>query len=362
MAMTSLNFASDNAVGASAKVMAAIAAANDGAALAYGNDAWTRRVDEAMSALFGREVIVSLLPTGTGANALALACVTRPWGAVLTHEESHISDDECGAPEFFTDGAKLVGLAGYGSKLTPQVVAARLDRMPAGAIKQVQPQCLSVSQATESGLVYAPQEVAALSAAIRPRGLALHMDGARFANAVVALGCTPAEITWKAGVDVLSFGATKNGAWAAEAVVFFDPAQAAEMQWRRKRGGHTLSKARFIAAQFEALLDNGHWLDLARHANTMATRLAAGFAQIPSIRLGWPCEANAVFPIMPAGLAARLRDHGAVFYDWTGGALAPDNALKSGESICRFVCSFATRVEDVDALTALAAHLQASQS
>ena len=358
MTTTSLNFASDNAVGASPKVMAAIAAANDGAALAYGNDAWTRRVDDAMSALFERDVIVSLLPTGTGANALALACMTRPWGAVLTHEESHISDDECGAPEFFTDGAKLVGVAGYGSKLTPEAVTARLARMPHGAVKQVQPQCLSISQATESGLVYTPDEVAALSASIRPRGLALHMDGARFANAVVSLGCAPADITWKAGVDVLSFGATKNGAWAAEAVVFFDQAKAAEMPWRRKRAGHTLSKARFISAQFEALLDNGHWLDLARHANTMAARLAAGLGQIPGIRLGWPCEANAVFPIMPAGLAARLRSRGVVFYDWTGGALAPESILTSGESVSRFVCSFATRAEDVEAVIALATHLQ----
>jgi threonine aldolase len=356
----SLNFASDNAVGASPKVMAAIAAANDGAAPAYGNDAWTHRVDEAMSALFGHDVFVSLVPTGTAANALALACVTRPWGAVLTHEESHISDEECGAPEFFTDGAKLVGLGGYGGKLTPDAVTARLARMPQ-AVKQVQPQCLSISQATESGLVYTPGEVAALSAVIHPRGMALHMDGARFANAVVSLGCTPADITWKAGVDVLSFGATKNGAWAAEAVVFFDPAKAADMPWRRKRGGHTLSKARFIAAQFEALLDGGHWLDLAQHANTMAARLSAGLARIPGIRLGWPCEANAVFPVMSAELAARLKSKGAVFYDWTAGALAPDNALKHDESIHRFVCSFATRSEDVDALIALAARLQAGE-
>ncbi len=358
----SLNFASDNAVGASPKVMAAIAEANAGAALAYGNDAWTRRVEVALSVLFERDVAVSLVATGTAANALALACVTRPWGAVLTHEESHISDDECGAPEFFTDGAKLVGLPGYGGKLTPEAVAARLERMPAGAIKQVQPQCISISQTTESGLVYAPEEVAALSAASRPRGLALHMDGARFANAVASLGCTPAQITWKAGVDVLSFGATKNGAWAAEAVVFFDLAMAAEMPWRRKRGGHTMSKARFAAAQFEALLDDGHWLDLARHANAMSSRLSAGLAGIPGVRLGWPCEANAVFAIMPSGLAERLRQHGAVFYGWTGAALAPGDAMSADESIHRMVCSFATRPEDVDGLIALAARLQSGSS
>lgn len=174
-----MNFASDNAVGASRKVMAAIEAANTGSALAYGNDPWTARVEQQMRDLFEKDVAIWLLATGTAANALALASVTDPWGAVLTHEESHICDDECGAPEFFSDGAKIVGLPGYGSKLLPDVVKERLARMPDGNVKQVQPQCLSISQATESGLVYSPAEVAALSESIRPRGLALHMDGAR---------------------------------------------------------------------------------------------------------------------------------------------------------------------------------------
>lgn len=347
-----LNFASDNAVGASPRVMAAIAAANDGPALAYGADPWTRRVEERMSALFEREVAVGLVATGTGANALALACVTRPWGAVLTHHESHIADDECGAPEFFTDGAKLVGLPGWGGKLTPETVAARLAAMPAGAVKQVQPQCLSITQATECGLVYGPAEIAALAAAIQPRGLALHMDGARFANAVAALGCAPADITWRAGVDVLSFGATKNGAWAAEAVVFFDPARAAEWPWRRKRSGHTVSKARFVAAQFEALLADGHWLDLARAANARAARLAAGFASIPGVRLGWPRQANAVFPILSRRVASALREKGALFYDWTDASLAPADRLAEdgGEAVFRFVCSFATPEAEIDRL------------
>jgi threonine aldolase len=347
-----MNFASDNAVGASPKVMSAIAAANAGAAMAYGNDPWTARVERQMRELFEKDVAVWLLATGTAANALALASVTDPWGAVLTHEESHISDDECGAPEFFTDGAKIVGLSGHGGKLAPEAVAERLARMPHGNVKQVQPQCLSISQATESGLVYTPAEVAALSAVIRPRGLALHMDGARFANAVVALGCSPAEITWKAGVDVLSFGGTKNGAWAAEAVVFFDPERGREMPWRRKRAGHTVSKARFVAAQFEALLTGGHWLDLARTANDHASRLAAGLGAVPGIRLGWTCEANEVFAIMPKGLAAALRAAGAVFYDWTDRALGEGNRPAPHESIHRFVCSFATAAADIDELLA----------
>lgn len=349
-----LNFASDNAVGASPQVMAAIAAANEGPALAYGNDPWTARVEAQISALFEREVAVSLVATGTGANALALAAVTRPWGAVLTHEESHISDDECGAPEFFSDGAKLVGLPGHGCKLTPDVVRERLARMPHGAVKQVQPQALSISQATESGLVYRPEEVAALADVIRPRGMMLHMDGARFANALVSLGCKPAEITWKAGVDVLSFGGTKNGAWAAEAVVFFDPAKGAEMPWRRKRSGHTISKARFVAAQFEALLTGGHWLDLARHANAQAKALASGLSAVPSVRLGWERQANAVFAIMPVEMAKHLKAAGALFSDWAGRSLHPGDVLQDGEGIYRFVCSFATRPVDVDGLVTLA--------
>jgi threonine aldolase len=356
--VTDMNFASDNAVGASPKVMAAIEAANSGAALAYGNDAWTSRIEQQMCDLFERHVAVWLLTTGTAANALAIASVTDPWGAILTHEESHILDDECGAPEFFSDGAKIVGLPGHGSKLLPETVTERLARMPHGNVKQVQPQCLSISQATESGLVYTPAEVMALAEAIRPRGLALHMDGARFANAVAALGCSPADITWKAGVDMLSFGGTKNGAWAAEAVVFFDPVRGSEMPWRRKRAGHTISKARFVAAQFEALLDDGHWLDLARRANAHAHRLAAGFAAIPGIRLGWACEANEVFAIMPKALAAGLRQSGAVFYNWTNRALAADMQPGPAESIHRFVCSFATEAADIDKLIATVLELQ----
>lgn len=349
-----MNFASDNAVGASPQVMAAIAAANEGPALAYGADPWTRRVEEQMSALFGREVAVFLLTTGTGANALALASLVRPWGAVLCHQTAHIADDEGGAPEFFTDGAKLVGIPGYGCKVTPEAVSARLAHFQPGAVRHVQPQALSITQATEDGLIYTPAEIRALADAIAPRGLALHMDGARFANACAALGCEAADITWKVGVDALSFGATKNGAWAAEAVVFFDPARAQEMPWRRKRAGHTVSKGRFVAAQFEALLADGHWLDLARHANRMAARLAQGFHQA-GFRLAWPCQANTVFPILPAAVAADLRAEGALFYDWAECSLAPGETLDGDEMIGRFVCSFATTKADVDRLIDLAA-------
>lgn len=348
-----MNFISDNASGASPRVMAALAAANQGMSSAYGTDDWTKRVTEQFCDLFEREVSVHLAATGTGANAMVLACLAQPYESILCHEESHIIDDECGAPEFFTHGAKLVGLPGAGCKLLPETVAQRLAAMPHN-VKQMQPAVLSITQATECGLLYTPAEVRALADVITPRGLKLHMDGARFANAIAALGCTPAEMTWKAGVDALSFGGTKNGAWAAEAMIFFDPAEkaTAQMPHRRKRGGHTVSKGRFIGAQFEALLADGHWLDLARHANAMAARLAAGLLAIPGLRLAWPCQANEVFPVLPARIHAALKAAGAGYNVWSELALPSGVSLSDGEVIGRFVTAFTTSDEEVDALLA----------
>ena len=350
-----MNFISDNLAGASAPVMQAMAAANDGFAAGYGNDAWTRRVEGLFADLFEREVAVFLVTTGTAANSLALASLVQPWGAVLCHHEAHIAADECGAPEFFTGGAKIVGLPGDGCKLAPEVVIDQLARLRASAVHQVQPQMLSITQATECGLVYRAEEIAALKQAVAPRGLKLHMDGARFANAVAALGCAPAEITWRAGVDVLSFGGTKNGAFAAEAVIVFDPADADEMPWRRKRAGHTLSKGRLIGAQFEGLLASGHWLDLARHANAMARRLADAVASAGKLRLAWACEANEVFLVLPSQAQVALAAQGAQYIAWSDGALPAGQALQPGEVVGRFVCSFATRIEEVDRLAAVLA-------
>jgi len=350
-----MNFVSDNLAGASAPVMQAMAAANDGFAAGYGNDAWTKRVEALFAELFEREVAVFLVTTGTAANSLALASLVQPWGAVLCHHEAHVAADECGAPEFFTGGAKIVGLPGDGCKLLPDVVADQLARMRAGAVHQVQPQLLSITQATECGLVYTPAEIAALKQAILPRGLKLHMDGARFANAIAALGCSPAQVTWKAGVDVLSFGGTKNGAFAAEAVIVFDPAGASEMPWRRKRAGHTLSKGRLIGAQFEGLLANGHWLDLARHANAMAARLASAVEAAGKLRLAWACEANEVFLVLPHQAQAALAVQGIQYIAWSDAALPEHGRLQQGEVVGRFVCSFATQAEEVDRLAAVLA-------
>jgi threonine aldolase len=346
-----MNFTSDNITGASEKVLAAILAANAGIATPYGRDAVTLRVNTALDAFFGRKVTAFLLTTGTAANALACAAICPPWGTLLTHQESHVMEDECGAPEFFMHGAKITGLPGTGGKIAPETLRAYLDGDAQGA-NRPPVRALSISNGTEFGQVYHPAEVAALTTVAHAHGMKVHMDGARFSNALVTLGCTPAEITWQAGVDVLSLGGTKNGCLMAEAVIFFDEALAQDFIFRRKRGGQTLSKARLIAAQFEAFFDQDHWRYLASHANTMALRLADGLKNIPGLRLGWPCEINEVFLILAQQQAEALRAKGALFYEWSGHSLAPDNALREGETIIRLVTSFETKSEDVDAFIA----------
>ena len=221
-----MNFASDNAAGAAPEILAAIAAASNGPAAAYGADPWSKRAVAQLAEVFEADVEAFLVPTGTGANALALSALARPWEAVFCHEEAHVHDDECGAPEFFTGGAKLVGIPGYEGKVTPEALARTLEGFPRGVVKACQPAALSLSQVTEAGTVYSLEELAALAEAAHAAGLAVHLDGARFANALVSLGCSAAEMSWRAGIDALSFGATKNGALACEAVVFFDKGRA----------------------------------------------------------------------------------------------------------------------------------------
>ncbi|KAA2236556.1 threonine aldolase family protein [Salinarimonas soli] len=348
-----MNFASDNVMGASRPVLEALVAANDGPMPAYGADPLTARVEAAFCGLFEREVAVSLVATGTGANALALSALVPPYGLAVCHAEAHIIDDECGAPEFFMHGAKLAGLPGVGAKLAPDTVAAYLDGL-SRSVKQMPPRALSISQVTECGLVYTPDEIRALADVAHARGLAVHMDGARFANALVALGCRPAEITWKAGVDVLTFGATKNGCLAAEAVIFFDPAQAESMPWRRKRSGHTLSKGRLLSAQLDAYLADSHWLANARHANAMAACLSQGLCERPGVRLAWATQANEVFAILPRSLDEALRAAGAVYHPWTPSSLPPDERVAEDEVLVRLVTSFATSPEMIDRLLAVA--------
>src|SRR5215468_8598167 len=342
-----MNFASDNAAAVAPEILAAIAAANEGSALAYGNDALTRRVEQRFAELFEREVAVFLVPTGTAANALAIAHLTPPWGAVLCHAEAHIATDECGAPEFFGGGTKLIGLPGVACKIGADALSAALKGGQWGGPHHVSPAVLSLSQATEAGTICQPGEIRQLAALAHARGLSVHMDGARLANALARLDVTPAQATWKAGVDVLSFGATKGGALAAEAILFFDPARAAGMQERRKRAGHLLSKHRFVAAQMEAYLANDLWLRLARHANAMAAQLGQGLAGA-GYRPVWPVEANEVFVALPQAICEHLQRANASFYPWTTDSLPADHASAGGSTLIRLVCSFATETVDVE--------------
>jgi len=351
-----MNFASDNIMGASEPVLQAILEANRGAMPAYGADALTSRVERRFAEIFERDVAVFLTATGTGANALALAALVPPYGMCVCHREAHVIDDECGAPEFFMHGAKLAGLDGVAAKLLPETVSDYLRALPP-SVKQMPARALSLSQLTECGTAYRPAEIAALAGIAHEHGMKVHMDGARFVNALVTLGCSPAEMTWRAGIDVLTFGATKNGCLAAEAVVFFDKTLAEAMPYLRKRGGHTLSKGRLLSAQFEGYFAQDHWLDNARHANAMAARMEAGLTGIAGLRLAWQRDGNEVFCIMPKALAGALREAGAVFYDWTATNLAEDAPLAQDETIARLVFSFATTGEDVDAFVRLAGEL-----
>ncbi len=350
MADINLDFTSDNSSGAHPAILEAIVAANAGPAAAYGADEWTKRSERALSDLFEREVAVFLAATGTAANALALSAVTDPWGAILCHEFAHIAADECGAPEFFSAGAKLAGLPGAAGKITPGGLRDALAIMPRGIVKQVQPQALSLSQATECGTLYAPAEIATLAEIAREAGMAVHMDGARFANALVALGLTPAQMTWKAGVDILSFGATKNGALACEAVIFFDPERAKDFAYRRKRGGHTLSKGRLLGAQMDAYLKDGLWLDLARQANARAAELETGLAALPGVRMPWKRAINEVFAILPKPMHERLLAAGARCHPWTPRALDPAERPGADEVFVRLIPSFATEPAAVAAV------------
>jgi len=337
-----MNFASDNTAPVAQPILDAMVRANAGYALGYGNDDWTFAVERRLSDVFEREVAAFLVPTGTAANALALAHVAPPWGAVFCHAESHIATDECGAPEFFGGGLKLAGLPGDAGKLAPETLQSALGFYGGHSPHQMVAAALSITQATEVGTIYRIDEIAALCEIAHARSLAVHMDGARFANALVRLNATPAQLTWQAGIDALSFGATKGGAMAAEAVVIFDPARAAFFGERRKRGGHLLSKHRFIAAQFAAYLDGNLWIDLARHANAMASRLGENLAAIGLPPL-FPVEANLVFVALPRVLDAKLKAAGASYYVRATGSVK----LLSDQVLARLVTSFATGEEDI---------------
>jgi threonine aldolase len=310
-----MHFVSDNAAAAHPKVLEAIAQSNRLDA-PYDGDEWSRRLDGAFSELFETEVRAFWVTTGTAANGLALAALCPPYRGILCHEGAHIEVDEAGAPGFFTGGAKLMLLRGPGAKIAPDTVAAACDGIRKD-VHQVQPAAISITNATEYGLVYRAAEVAALGRLAKDRCLALHMDGARFANALVATGESPADMTWRSGVDALSFGFTKNGGLNAEALILFRPELADEIDVRRKRAGHLLSKGRMLAAQILAMLEGGLWLDNARSANASAQALAKA---APG-RLVHPVEANELFLEVTEAEAASLRAQGFDFYDWGPGQI-----------------------------------------
>jgi threonine aldolase len=330
-----LRFYSDNTATLAPEILAAIGEANRGHTIAYGDDPWTQRLDEVLGKFFSTSVRAFVVSTGTAANSLSLATLSPPWGAIYAHEEGHIGVDECGAPQFFSGGAQLVSLSGVHGKVTCEALQAAVDKHPAN-VHTVQPAVVSLTQATELGTAYRPEEIAAISTLAHERGLTVQMDGARFANAVAFLECHPGDVTWRAGVDVLSFGATKNGALAAEAVVFFSRDLVRDFEFRRKRAGHLISKSRFIAAQILAYVETGVWQRNARRANDLAQRI--GRAAGPSLL--HPVEANEVFVRLGEGRKAQLREAGFEFYNW--------GPAGSGEA--RFVASWDQREQDVTAL------------
>lgn len=346
-----MQFASDNWAGAAPAIVEAVAREASRSGAAYGASEIDRAVDQKFAEIFERDVAVFFVATGSAANALALAAVSKPAGAVFAHSESHVLEDEIGGVEFLAGGARVIPLEGPLGKIDPAALEAALARFVPGSVRTGRAVAVTITQQSELGTVYGAEEIRTLASIARSRGMALHMDGARFAAAVAQLGLTPAEMTWKAGVDILSFGATKNGCIAAEALVFFDPAQAEDMPFIRKRAGHLFSKSRFVAAQFDAYFRDGLWLSLAHHANAMADRLRAGLASGADAREAWPTRGNEVFAVLKRGQAERLQKAGATFYDWP----QPHGAtigLGADESIYRLVTAFSTRPEDVDAFVA----------
>lgn len=335
-----MNFRSDNEGPAAEPILQAIIDANRGSAFAYAEDQWSKRLNAAFSEVFETEVQVLPLATGTAGNSIALAQICPPWGSVVCHESAHINQDECGAPEFYNPGCKLAGLPGDLCKLHAHEVEAWLSHQGAHGVHNNAPSVISITQATEAGTVYQVSEIQALSALAKANNMHLHMDGARFANAVVNLGVSPADMTWRAGVDILSFGASKNGCMGAEALVLFGHSEWYEgLERRRKRAGHLLSKMRYVSAQLLAYLDDDLWLSLAETANGYAQQFADAIEQHPSAELAWPVEGNEAFLRWSHEKLQALQDQGFDFYFWPG-----------SDDLARLVFACTLAQSDVDAL------------
>lgn len=314
-----MNFASDNTGPVHPKVMEALARANDGYAMPYGNDALSQSVVERIRNVFeAPDAAVYLVATGTAANSLILATMAKPWSTIFCAPHAHINEDECNAPEFYSGGAKLTLVGGENAKIAPDRLAKAITAEETRGVHGPQRGPVSITQATEKGTVYSLEEIREIAAVARRFGLRLHMDGARFANALVRLGCSASEMTWKAGVDAVSFGGTKNGLMGVEAVVFFDQELAWEFELRRKRGAHLFSKHRYLAAQMEAYLGGDLWLEIAQAANGACARVARGLKQVPGTAFHYEPEANIIFAEWSRAGHRRLHSAGAQYYLWTG--------------------------------------------
>ncbi|MEM1365452.1 MAG: low specificity L-threonine aldolase [Pseudomonadota bacterium] len=343
-----MEFASDNWAGVAPQISAALAKAGEEFAAAYGTSDVDVQVEAMLADVFERPVSVFFVATGTAANAMALSAMSKPGGVIFCHEEAHINVDECGAIEYLTGGTRLKGLPGDECKLSPETISRAAAEFDPSFVHGGRPVGVSVTQATEAGAVYSVAEIEAIAAATKAARLPLHMDGARFANALAATGATPAEMTWKAGVDLLSFGATKNGCWCAEALVVFNDDLAVDIQWLRKRAGHLFSKTRFIAVQFEAYLRDGLWLKLAAHANGMAGQLAAGLAQSNRAKITGTPQGNELFVWLKRDDVEKLRGQGANFYDWPDVHHSNAQDMRAADmQLVRLVTSFATTEDQI---------------
>jgi threonine aldolase len=332
-------FASDNCSGICPEAWAAMAEANASHAASYGDDAWTQRVADLMRKIFETDCEVFFVFNGTSANSLTLASLCQSYNSILCHELAHVETAECGAPEFFANGSKLLLLQGANGKIDPAEIERAVNRRT--DIHYPKPRALSLTQVTEAGTVYAPAEIKTLTGVAKKFGLRVQMDGARFANAVATLGVAPADITWRAGVDVLCFGGTKNGIGIGEAVVFFDRDLARDFDYRCKQGGQLASKMRFLSAPWLGMLRDGAWLRHAQHANEMAKHLEAGLHKVPIVKISFPVQSNVVFARIPKPVEEQLRAR-----DWkfnTGGVVPGDS---------RLMCSWDTTPGDVDAFVA----------
>lgn len=348
------NFRSDNESPVAEPIMQALLACNRGSAHAYGDDHWTDQLNQRLQEVFETSLRVLPLSTGTAGNSIALAELCPPWGGVLCHDHAHIHSDECGAPEFYNPGCKLVPVAGEEGKLNVETLAETLSRYGSHGVHEILPSAISLTQSTESGTVYSVAEIEAISALAKSHGLGMHMDGARFGNAVAGLGCHPADITWRAGIDMLTFGASKNGAMAAEAVILFGDDESTQQRWhglerRRKRAGHLLSKMRYTSTQLLAYVENNLWLELASNANGQAQRFAQAVIDHPQASLAYPVQANEVFLRLPEAQLLAMQSLGQEFHLWPG-----------AKDLARLVFSHNTSDDDTAAL--IAALLQSSES